>query len=152
MKYVNIYIDTSIRGPRRDDGACLYIIAYEASNGKVADAGDVLVDKDTTENHLTITGIRAALLRLKFPCHITLYLECSYVAAALQNRWYLEWRYSGWITARGKPVQDALIWQEIERLLYPHTFDVVLKQPHPYREWMDRELMKYKNTARQGKR
>ena len=145
MKYINIYIDTSIKGPRRSDGVCQYIIAYEAANGKVADAGNRIFAEDTTENHLTIIGLRAALSRLKAPCGINLYLECSYVAAVLQNGWIQEWRYAGWMTAKGKPVQDAEVWQDIESLLCPHTFQVFLKQPHPYKEWMHRELLKYKD-------
>ena len=145
MKYINIYIDTSIKGPRRRDGACQYIIAYEATNGKVADTGNRIFVEDTTENHLAIIGLQAALSRLKAPCHINLYLECFYVAAALRNRWYLEWRYADWMTAKGNPVQDAEMWQDIESLLCPHTFQVFLKQPHPYRDWMRMELLKYKD-------
>lgn len=145
MKHVAVYIDTSLKGPRRGNGVCQYIIAYEALNGKTADTGSRISREDTTENQLTAAGLAAALLRLKTPCSISLYLECPYAAAVLQNGWYQEWRYSGWMTAKGKPVQDAGLWQEIETLLCPHTIQVFLKQPHPYREWMRRELLKYKN-------
>ena len=139
MRTVDIYIDTSIKGPRRRDGACLYILAFQ-SNGKTADRGRQIRHEKTTENQLTLLGLEAALRHLKEPCHLILHLECTYVASALQNRWFDEWRHNGWMNAKNKVVSDADTWQAIEYLLNAHAFEVVLKQPHTYREWMRREL------------
>lgn len=140
MKEVSVYVDTSIKGPRRRDGMCLYILSFQAANGKVADMGRRIMRKDTTENQLTLLGLEGALKHLKVPCALCLYLECAYVATAISEKWYEKWRYGGWMNAKNKPVRDAEIWQSIEYLLNAHEVEVRLKQENPYRGWMWREL------------
>lgn len=141
MKTVHIYIDTSIKGPRRRDGVVQYILAFEASNGKTADRGSKIRKENTTENQLTLLGLEAALKHLNTACHLVLHLECAYVASVLKNRWYEKWRYSGWMSAKNEYVSDAKTWQSIEYLLNAQEFEVILKQEHTYREWMRRELV-----------
>ena len=140
MKRVDICIDTSLKGPARGAGACLYILSYEAPGGLTADAGGIIREEDATENRLTILGLNAALSRLKASCRLILYLECPYAAAVLRNGWLQDWRGGGWLTAKGKPVRDAALWQQTEALLSAHAFEVLLKQEHPYRDWMRGEL------------
>ena len=146
MQTVEIYIDTSIKGPRRRDGKCWYIIAYKAANGETADTGNKIHARDTTENQLTLIGLETALKRLKAPCQLILHLECNYVAAVLNNGWLEEWRYHGWMTKRGVPVADVEKWQSIQYLLNAHRFQVVLQGEHSYRDWMRRELAKTEDT------
>lgn len=140
MKTVDIYIDTSIKGPRRRDGECLYILAFRSQNGITADMGRRIWREETTENQLALLGLEAALRHLREPCRLILHLECTYVASALQNHWYDEWRSRGWMNAKNEVVRNADIWQAIEYLLNAHSFEVILRQPHTYREWMRREL------------
>jgi len=136
---VDIYIDTDIKGPRRRDGAYLYIIAVHTDKG-TADAGNRIRAEDTTENQLTLMAIKTALKRINKPSHIVFHLECAYVANALKNRWYEEWRRHNWQTAKNDTVKDAEIWRDIEYLLNAHDFEVRLKEPHTYRNWMQRTL------------
>lgn len=141
MKTVDIYIDTSVKGPRRRDGWYTYIIAMDTAVG-TADAGDSVKIEDTTENQATLFALETALKRIKKPCHLVLHLESNYVAAALDKKWYEQWRQAGWMTAKNKPVCDVATWQSIEYLLNAHEFEVRLKEPHTYREWMKRKLKK----------
>lgn len=139
MKRVDIYIDTSLKGPRRGNAWWTYIVAMETNKG-TADTGDTGKIEDSTENQATLTALETALKRLKMPCHLTLHLECDYVASALTNGWIDQWRYNGWMTTKNKPVCDVEKWQSILDFLNAHEFEVVLKQPHTYREWMRSKL------------
>ena len=139
-KVVDIYIDTSIKGPKRQNGAALFILAFVASTGKTADRGQWIQKEDTTENHLTLLALEAALKHLIKACYLVIHLECSYVAAAIQNGWLQDWQKNGWQTAKKKPVRDAEIWQSILSLLEKHEFEVELGKEHTYRAWMKREL------------
>lgn len=141
MQTVNIYVDTSIKGPRRRPGSYMYILTVQTNAG-TADAGDKKRMDETTENQATLTAIETALKRMKKPSHIILWLECNYVAAAMQNEWYKQWKEKDWKTARGTPVADAEKWRSILYLLNGHSFEVRLKEQHTYREWMRRELEK----------
>lgn len=147
MKTVDIYIDTSIKGPRRCDGWYLYIVAMETGAG-TADMGDTGKVEDTTENQLTLFALETALKRLTKPCYLVLHLENNYVAGALKNNWPNQWKYNGWMTQKNKPVSDIEKWQSILSLLNAHEFRVCLKEPHTYREWMQRKLKeKEKNNV-----
>lgn len=139
MQTVDIYIATSIKGPRRQDGSYLYIIAVQTAAG-TADAGDRKAVPSTTENQLALLALRTALKRLNRASCLRIYLECFYVAAALENKWYSQWREHDWMNSRAEPVCDAAIWQDIERLLNVHEYEIHLKEQHPYLEWMHRTL------------
>ncbi len=139
MRKVDIYIDTSMKGPKKRGGWYTYIVAAETGKG-IADTGDTKKAEDATENQATLLGLEAALKRLKVSCHIVIHLECDYVASALTNGWIDQWRYNGWMTTKNKPVCDAEKWQSILDFLNAHEFEVVLKQPHTYREWMRSKL------------
>lgn len=142
MKVVDIYIDTSVKGPKRQDGKALFILAFVTASGKTADRGNWVHKEDTTENQLTLLALEAALKHLKAACYLVIHLECNYAAAALTNGWIQEWKNNGWQTAKKKPVSDAEIWQSILSLLEKHEFEVELGQEHTYRAWMKRELEK----------
>ena len=139
MKTVEIYIDTSLKGPRRRDGWWTYIIAMETSQG-TADIGDTGKAENTTENQATLIALETALKRLNKPCYLILHLECEYVANVLTNGWLEQWHYGGWMTKKNKPVADSEKWSAIQYLLNAHQFLVKLKEPHTYREWMQRKL------------
>ncbi len=144
MKTVDIYVDTSIKGPRRRDGWWTYIIAMETGSG-TADAGDTGKAEDTTENQATLIALEIALKRLNRPCHLVMHLECEYVGNALLNGWLEQWKWNGWMTAKNKPVSDAEKWRSIQELLNAHDFDVCIKEPHTYREWMKTKLKEKEN-------
>ncbi len=140
MRTVSVYIDTSIKGPRRRDGSCLYILAFQASGGGTADAGGWIRREGATENQLALLGLECALRRLKEPCRLLLHLECRYAAAALRNKWYEEWERNGWRNAKGRPVADADLWRSIQYLLNGSELEVLLQADHPYQGWMRTEL------------
>lgn len=144
MKTVDIYIDTSIKGPRRTDGWWTYIIAFETEQG-TADAGDTGKDENTTENRATLIALEKALKRLNKPCRLNIHLECEYVAKALTNGWLEQWKSNGWKTTKNKPVSDSEKWRSIQDFLNVHDFEVVLKEPHTYREWMKTKLKEKEN-------
>lgn len=124
---------------KRRHGTYLYIIAMETGKG-TADVGNMESVQDTTENHLTLLALEAAIKRITKPCHIILHLECPYVAAVLKNGWYKQWQSNGWKTNKKKEICDVENWRRILEFLNAHDFSVRLKEPHTYREWMRRTL------------
>lgn len=146
MRTVNIYIDTSIKGPRRRAGAYMYILQVQTAAGS-ADAGDAEYLQDTTDNQATLKALEKALGRMRQPSHLVIWIENTYVAAALRNKWYLTWADSQWMTAKKEPVADAETWRRIQYLLNEHDFDVRLKEAHEYRAWMASELKKMESCT-----
>lgn len=141
MQTVNLYIDTSIKGPRRRAGCYIYLLEMKTSKGP-ATVNKLVCMEETTENHMTLTAMEEALKRIHKPCALHIYLECSYVAAAIQKGWLKEWQYNGFVTKRGRAVSDEEKWRRIQSLLNVHDFSIHEKEAHSYREWMERELKK----------
>lgn len=154
MRSVSIYIDTSIRGPGRHRGLCLYILSFQTAAGKTADMGRWIRREETTWNQLVLLGLEEALGHLREPCHLALYLECPYVAAVLRNGWTERWAAAGWKNAKGREVKDAAVWLSAAGLLAWHETVVLLKQDHPYRMWMGMELARREicDRTRKGSR
>lgn len=146
MRTVNIYIDTSIKGPRRRAGAYMYILQVQTAAGS-ADAGDAEMLEDTTEAQATLTALEKALGRMRQQSNLVIWMDCNYVAAALKNRWYLGWSQKDWKTAKNEPVKDHEKWRRIQYLLNAHDFDVRLKEAHEYRAWMASELKKMESCT-----
>lgn len=136
MKQVDIYIDTSIKGPRRRHGSYIYKVAMTCANGKMADVGGMEVLENTTENSSTVQALETALGRLTRPCHLTIWLNCSYVAAVLNNKWYEQWAKTEWINKKGEAINDAENWKKITELIGQHEYEVRLKEHHQFSDWM----------------
>jgi ribonuclease HI len=136
MQTVDIYIDTSIKGPARRHGSYIYKVAATDSRGVLKDVGGMEALEDTTENGLTVRALETALKRINRPCHITIWLNCPYVAAVLINGWLEKWDKNRWINSKGEPVCDIASWQSIKELLAPHECEVKLKEKHQFTSWM----------------
>lgn len=144
-KVVNIYLATSIRAPSRQPGCYLYILETQTAKGPATITKKELLE-ESTENQSTLLALCEALGRLRMSCSLHLYLDCSYVAAALSQGWYREWEYHSWMNKKGRPVTDGEIWRQTSSLLRPHDFQVHLKEPHSYREWQQREVGIWQDT------
>lgn len=150
MQAVDIYIDTSVRGPKRRHGSYIYKIAT-TQNGRMYDVGGMETLEDTTESSLTVHALEAALGRLVRPCRLTIWTNCPYAASVLNNRWFDGWAQNGWKKAGGKPVCDAACWQNIRDLLAVHEYEVRLKEHHQFSDWMGWMLREEKTNDRCGR-
>lgn len=145
MKEVNLYIDTSIKGPKRRDGAFIYLLDYTTESRKQHQAKSICKIPNSTENMLTLEALVAALNRITMPCKLHIYLECRYVANAFRNGWLENWVNNDWKNAKGEPVADAERWRDIQYLLNKHEFYIHFQEHHEYHSWMKWELGKRGN-------
>lgn len=135
---INLYIETSIKGPRIQDGEYIYVLEYIRNDKPVTRSGSGKVEA-ATENQLTMMALLEALKRIKKPVSIRVFTRCGHVLHALQNHWPRQWQAAGWLNARGKPVKHADLWEAILDSLDPHVYTVTEEQ-HSYRDWMLMEL------------
>lgn len=71
---------------------------------------------DTTNNRMELTAVIEALLALKRPCKVTLYLDSEYVRKGI-TEWIHGWKAKGWRTAAKQPVKNADLWQKLDALV-----------------------------------
>lgn len=141
MEEVNLYVIGSLKGPRRQAGAGMYLLETKTAKGTVTREKILKLD-DTTENQLTLVTMDEALGRINRPVRLMIWLECKYVAGALREGWPDAWEKAGWMNSKGKPVHDAEKWQSVLGKIRIHEASVTSGEQHEYLNWMKRELEK----------
>ena len=73
----------------------------------------------TTNNRMELTAVIRALASLRRRCPVAVYTDSQYVRNGIQT-WIHAWKRNGWKTADKKPVKNAELWQELDRLASRH--------------------------------
>lgn len=139
---VNIYIATSITGPRRGRGVYMYLLECFKSNGETVTRQQAVEMEDATENRLAVCALEAALGRLTAECYLTIYTDCEYLFSTIENGMLDQWEARSWQNAKGEPVKHADKWPRIQYLLKAQDVHLKLKEHHAYKRWMQDEIKK----------
>ncbi len=142
LKEVNLYIDTSIRGPKRKVGAYGYVLEYNAAAGPVTRTKVEKTEYETTEHQSLCRALLEAIKRINTQCRLNIYTESDYISSVFSNHWLSEWYYNGWQTKKNTPVANAELWEEICEIIRHLDVQVKLKEDHSYKEWLRREVEK----------
>ena len=132
MKTVTLYTD----------GACSY-------NPGPGGYGIVLKYKDvkkefsgfcdnTTNNRMEITAVIEGFKLLKEPCDVTVYSDSAYTLNAFLEGWLENWQKNNWRTAGKKPVLNVDLWQELLKIIEPHTVTWIKVKGHADNELNNR--------------
>lgn len=78
----------------------------------------------TTNNRMEIMAVIQAFKAIRRPCPVRFHLDSNYVKNGI-TQWIHSWKRKGWKTSDGKPVKNAELWQELDRLVtaYPEPID-----------------------------
>lgn len=135
---VNIYIETTIKGPSKRAGAYFYIIERFNNFGEPETKGGFCYDV-ATENQFVLAALIRAIKRIEEPASVRVFTSCGYVLHSLQNNRPVKWKKDGWINAKGDPVKNADLWNELLEVIDPHIYTVTDKE-HCYEKWMHCEM------------
>lgn len=94
----------------------------------------------TTNNRMELIAAIEALKAIKRPCRIHLTTDSSYVKKGVTD-WLTRWKCNDWRTAQKKPVKNAELWQQLDRLSGPLDIEwhwVKGHSGHPGNEMADR--------------
>ena len=75
---VNIYIETSLKGPRIRQGAYLYLIETFGADGTPRTRGGSCIQM-STENQMVLGALIRAIGRIEGPAYIRAYTRCGHV-------------------------------------------------------------------------
>ena len=77
-------------------------------------------DPNTTISRMELIAVIQGLKALKLPNQtVIIYTDSNYVAQGV-NEWMTGWQAKGWRTAKGDPVANTDLWQELVNLLNQH--------------------------------
>ena len=139
MTEVNIYTQTSFKGPRKQDGAVTFILETETGKGP-ATLQKTLILQNETANRAELRALIEAVKHMRKKCRIKVYTDSRYVAAGYTAGWIKRWKENEWKTTAGKEVKNAEDWKELDQLTEGQELEFNVGQSHQYRQWMKREV------------
>lgn len=99
---------------------------------------------NTTNNRMELKASIFAIKSCTFGSRIKIYTDSSYLQKGFHNPSYLrKWINNGWLTSRGKPVENQDLWRELIQLDLHFDIQFVLikghskKQDDPHKKWND---------------
>jgi len=137
-----IYTDGACE-PNPGFGGWAAILLYTDSKNKILSRHISGNATETTNNRMEIMAVLAALKRLKFPSHITVYSDSKYVVNAVGDwcngepvpkkiGWMVRWRRYNWVRPAQREVDRELknkdLWQDLH--------GVVIKQASVTMRWV----------------
>jgi ribonuclease HI len=73
----------------------------------------------TTNNRMELTAVIRALASLKRRVAVEIYTDSQYVKNGIET-WIATWKRNGWKTSTRKPVKNADLWLELDRVAREH--------------------------------
>ncbi|RME34601.1 MAG: ribonuclease HI [Gammaproteobacteria bacterium] len=113
---VEIYTDGACRG-NPGPGGWGALLRYNGNEKRLWGG-----EAHTTNNRMELTAAIRALEALKRPCRVRLTTDSQYLKKGL-TEWLPNWKRRGWKTADRKPVKNADLWQELDRLAAKHDIE-----------------------------
>lgn len=122
MKFdVNIYVETTWKGPARRKGVAMWLVEYKRAGESITRQGMIHLD-DGTENQASLMAITAAAKILTKECSIRVFTQCDHILNTVGNFWHIQWQKNDWHNAKGKPVKNAELWQQMLEALGRHSY------------------------------
>ncbi len=114
LQVVTIYTDGACEGNPGSGGWAAVLrcgdTSRELSGGAPA----------TTNNRMELTAAIEALRALKRPVPVLMHTDSQYLLNGI-TEWIPGWKSRGWRTAGKKPVKNADLWRELDKLAAAHT-------------------------------
>ncbi|MBQ6318223.1 MAG: hypothetical protein IJI23_00335 [Lachnospiraceae bacterium] len=140
---INIYIQSSIKPPRRGAAKAMYMIMSPAKPDDPVKG--FLELPDTTEDAITLSAIIEALQRFTRPTTIRIYTKCNGVFHALDTGRIQSAKMNGFRNSKDQPTKNAELW-EIFLSLVPKFSWTITQEDHEYENWMRSELDKWQRA------
>ena len=138
MRIINIYIFSYMRGSKSLSPRCIYVL--EDDETKQTKAYARRFHDAMTNNQLALSAIITALARVQEPHEIHLYTDSNYVAGTFADNRLESWRQQDWINAKGNPVMNRQLWEQILQLSAPHMLCVEFNNSNSIYLWMKEQM------------
>ncbi|MCZ2078689.1 MAG: ribonuclease HI [Bryobacterales bacterium] len=76
-------------------------------------------EKATTNNRMELVAVIQGLRALNRPCEVEIVTDSQYVQRGM-SEWLERWRATDWKTAKGDPVANRELWEELVSLAQDH--------------------------------
>lgn len=130
MFEVNIYIETSLKGPGKREGWYAAVLEF-IKNGKAITREDFVREKETTYHKSVLCALIKALERLNSSCNLNIYTDSIFVQNSIEKNLPI-WKGNGFVNAKGELVKNYSEWKEVARLISGHNVKFRITNRHLY--------------------
>lgn len=141
MFEVNIYLETSLKGPLVRDGWCAAVLEYITRSGKTETRENFERQTSTTYHRQTVCALAESLKRLNASCFVNIYSDSVFVESCITKN-LKHWKSNGFINAKGEPIKNIEEWKQVARLISGHKVRFSKVKRHAYSAWMYEEAKK----------
>lgn len=139
MFEVDIYIETSIKGPGRRKGWYAYVLEYQTRRNGIQTREDFGVQESTTYLQSGLLAMINALKRLNASCIVNIHTDNIFVKNMVDRKMLKEWKRNGWLNASGDTVANKQEWQRLEQLMSGNKVEFFQEKRNAYSAWMQEE-------------
>lgn len=144
MFEVNIYIETSLKGPGKREGWYAAVLEF-VKNGKAITREDFVQEKETTYHKSVLCALIKSLKRLNSSCNLNIYTDSIFVQKSVENH-LPEWKANGFVNAKNEPIKNQAEWEEVARLIGGHNVKFRITNRNPYTVWMREKAKNLEKT------
>ncbi|GHV46612.1 ribonuclease H [Synergistales bacterium] len=87
-------------------------------------------EPSTTNNRMELTAAIMAFRALKYPCHVELHTDSTYLKNAHTKGWLEKWQKNGWKTSAKEPVLNQDLWTELLSMSSVHDIEWIWTKGH----------------------
>lgn len=135
MFEVNIYIETSLKGPGTRKGWYAAVVEYIGKNKKPVTREDFCEEEETTFHRSALRALIKSLKRLNTSCNLTIHTDNIHLVSSFDHH-LSTWEENGFINAKNQPIRNQEEWKEVSRLLKGHKVLFVYEKNHKYTQHM----------------
>ena len=135
MFEVNIYIETSLKGPGTRKGWYAAVTECQTQNKKIHTREDFGEEEETTFHRSALRALIKSLKRLNVSCNLTIHTDNIHLVSSFDNH-LSRWEENGFLNAKNQPIRNQKEWKEVSRLLKGQKALFVYEKNHKYTKHM----------------
>ncbi len=138
MFEVNIYLETSLKGPGNRKGWHASVLEYIDRSQHAVTRADYVLEERTTYNKSALCALIKSLKRLNASCFVNIYTDSQYLKNGVENHLSV-WKENDFMNAKGNPIKNRNEWKETAKLLSGHKIKFRMTRRHRYTQVMQDE-------------
>ena len=146
MFEVNIYLETSMKGPGTRKGWYAAVIEYHTKKHGTQTREVFRQETEITYHKSVLLGFLEALKILNKECILTVYTDSVYLVSSFNNH-LNRWEQNGYKNAKDEAIKNQSEWKQITMLRKQHEIQFAYTKRHCYSSWISSEAEKRLKTV-----
>lgn len=132
MFEVNIYLETSMKGPGTRKGWYAAVIECTKKDGSVHKREDFEKEDALTYHKSVLLALLKSLKRLNTSSILIIHTDSVYLINNIERGNLKKWSENDFLKSKGEPIKNREEWQQINKLLKGHKVSFCFEKRNKY--------------------